>query len=179
MTTLTVNGLTVTLHEDEHAPNPFIDWDQLGTLQVAPSCRYHVTNAPSIADRAGIQAVLNNPDLIALEVYAYTKGGITVNTTGFRCPWDSGTFGVISVSKKDAREAMGWSRISRTRVEAIKDTLRSEIKTLDDCLNGNVWRFEVTLPNGNLYDDCGGYTGDEGKAEALREATCVAENYHE
>lgn len=44
---------------------------------------------------------------IVLPLYLYDHSGITMNTTGFSCPWDSGQVGWIYASKEDALKEFG------------------------------------------------------------------------
>lgn len=172
-----VNGFTIAIERCESHASPFIDNDMLGTLQVQPNCPYNVTRATPIPDRAGLNEVLNDPKVVALEVFAYTKGGILLNTTGFNCRWDSGTFGVISVTHEKAKQQMGWKRMSKQRIEKVRSILAAEIQELDDHLNNNVWRWNMLDEHGDSLDSCGGFTGDEGKVEALADATNCANRW--
>jgi hypothetical protein len=44
------------------------------------------------------------PNYVVLPVYIYDHSGITLNTTGFSCPWDSGQVGWIVCDLDKARE---------------------------------------------------------------------------
>ena len=46
---------------------------------------------------------------LMLPLYLYDHSGITMNTTGFSCPWDSGQVGWIYASKEDALREFGGS----------------------------------------------------------------------
>ncbi len=48
-------------------------------------------------------------EVVALPLYLYDHSGITMNTTGFSCPWDSGQVGWIYCTKKRFREETGYS----------------------------------------------------------------------
>ena len=53
---------------------------------------------------------------LMLPLYLYDHSGITMNTTGFSCPWDSGQVGWIYASKEDAlREFGGRTFTAATR----------------------------------------------------------------
>ena len=43
-------------------------------------------------------------DAVILPLYLYDHSGITMNTTGFSCGWDSGQVGFICISKKRKQE---------------------------------------------------------------------------
>jgi len=46
-------------------------------------------------------------DFYWLPIFKYQHSGVRYNTTGFSCPWDSGKFGYIYISK-EAGAAEGW-----------------------------------------------------------------------
>ena len=80
---------------------------------------------------------------IWLNLYLYAHGGITMNTTGFSCPWDSGQVGFIAVSKAKVREEYGWKQLTQKRIQQIEGYLRGEVETYDQFLQGEVYGFRV------------------------------------
>lgn len=110
-------------------------------------------------------------DHIVLPLYLYDHGGITMNTGGFSCGWDSGQVGYIFVSRADARKEFGWERITKKREEHVEDFLRNEVKVYDHYLTGEVFRFEVRDPEGEYVDGCSGFYGyPDGVDQAMEEA---------
>jgi hypothetical protein len=71
-----------------------------------------------------------------LPLYLYDHSGITMNTTGFSCNWDSGQVGWIFVSK----EVVMKEGIDETKVE---EYLKNEVKTYDQYLRGDVYGYEI------------------------------------
>ena len=82
--------------------------------------------------------------LIVIPVFMYDHSGLTVNTTGFSCPWDSGQIGHIYVSKEKIRNEYGCKRISKKLKEHIHEILVSEVSIYNDYLIGNVYEFHIT-----------------------------------
>ena len=80
---------------------------------------------------------------ISLPLYLYDHSGITMNTTGFHCPWDSGQVGFIYVSREKVREEYGWKRITKAREQQILGYLKAEVETYDQYLRGDVYGFIV------------------------------------
>jgi hypothetical protein len=107
---------------------------------------------------------------IILPVYMYDHSGITINTTGFSCPWDSGRIGFIFVSKEKVREWFGVKRIDSKLRDRVKDYLVSEIDTYDKYLTGSVYGYKITKKvDGEKVeiDSCWGfYDSDECMEEA-------------
>ena len=82
--------------------------------------------------------------LIVIPVFMYDHSGLTVNTTGFSCPWDSGQIGHIYVSKEKIRNEYSCKRISKKLKEQIHEMLVSEVSIYNDYLIGNVYEFHIT-----------------------------------
>ena len=82
--------------------------------------------------------------LIVIPVFMYDHSGLTVNTTGFSCPWDSGQIGHIYVSREKIRNEYGCKRISKKLKEQIYEMLVSEVSIYNDYLIGNVYEFHIT-----------------------------------
>lgn len=79
-----------------------------------------------------------------LPLYLYDHSGLTISTSSFSCPWDSGQVGFIYVSKEKAKRE--WRKLTGDEEEDRKtclDYLRSEVKGYDNYLTGNVWGYEV------------------------------------
>lgn len=74
-----------------------------------------------------------------LPLYLYDHSGITMQTTPFSCPWDSGQVGFIYVSRKRAAEEWGEDFID-VRVLA---GLVAEVEEYDQYLTGEVYGFEI------------------------------------
>ena len=75
---------------------------------------------------------------LMLPLYLYDHSGITMNTTGFSCPWDSGQVGWIYASKENAlREFGGKSFTAATRKKA-EDCMRGEVECYDSYLRGEL-----------------------------------------
>jgi len=114
--------------------------------------RWHHDNAQKLLDTIRQKAAI-------LPLYLYDHSGITMNTTGFHCPWDSGQVGFIYASFENIRREYGVERISARLSEQVINQLRSEVATYDNYLRGNVYGF-VVEKNGEELDSCWGFLGD-------------------
>lgn len=123
------------IHRDTDAWswNPMEEFDFLGKLYV-PNCRY----LSSTCDEEYF-----NSSAVKVPVYMYSHSGVTINTTGFSCPWDSGQIGWICVSKDDALEAYCRKRFSSKLYDKISEHLISEIQTIDNWLTGEVYGYTI------------------------------------
>lgn len=99
-------------------------------------------------------------DIAILPLYLYDHSGITMNTTGFSCRWDSGQVGFIYADEKTYKasiyEEENWK-------EKALEILRYEIKTYDAYLTDEVYytNIEEIIENddgteevGDLVDGC-------------------------
>lgn len=96
---------------------------------------------------------------VILPLYLYDHSGITMNTAGFHCPWDSGQVGFIYVLLEDVRKEYNVKRVSPKLRRKVEDALRVEVDTYDDYLRGNVYGFEVEK-DGEHVESCWGFLGD-------------------
>jgi hypothetical protein len=116
------------------------------------------------------EAISKNEDVcVILPLYLYDHSGITISTSPFSCPWDSGQVGWILVSKKKVREEYGVKRINQKLVEKVTGILEAEVKEYDQYLTGDVYGYEIyelkTCSEGHEHeefvDSCWGFYGEE------------------
>lgn len=123
-----------------------------------------------------------------LPVYMYDHSGITINTTGFSCRWDSGRIGIIYTSLLDDNDDLPIPQEGESILEAAERVLRSEIKYIDQIITGHVYGFQeyAVDEDGDYYvdDSCWGFVGEltddiENKdsvlPDILENTTCLAE----
>jgi hypothetical protein len=89
----------------------------------------------------------------------YDHSGITINTTGFSCPWDSGQVGIIYISRKDAIKEWGKTICTASVVQKARSCLKAEVETLDQYVTGSVYGYRVLDPEGQQTDSCWGFYG--------------------
>jgi hypothetical protein len=151
--------LTVTIKQDTDQENPR-EWDNFGTM-VCFHNRYRLGDDHGLTlDEA--RELEQRDDIISLPLYLYDHSGITMKTTPFHCPWDSGKVGFIYITKKEARSMFFVKRITQKLKNDILDILRQEVVYYDNYLTGEVYGFEITNDKGEFINSCGGYFGDKG-----------------
>lgn len=162
-------GYLIVLEQENDPINPRED-ENLGTM-LCIHRRYNLGDDPK-ASREEIRDYLEGrkDDIsISLPLYLYDHSGITMNTTGFSCPWDSGIVGTIFANKERVRKCYGVKRITKKLVERVKNDLRNEVKVYDDYLTGNVYGFYIKKDD-EIMESCFGFYGDDGLQEARRQA---------
>lgn len=111
--------------------------------------------------------ICDSGKLLILPLYLYDHGGITMRTTSFNDPWDSGQVGFIYVKTDDVKQEWGWKRLTKQRREHIEAILRGEVTEYDAYLTGDVWVWFVNDEDDNIVESCGGYYGyDYAKQDA-------------
>jgi len=173
-------------HPDPESPR---DWDNLGTM----TCwhrRYSLGDKDGVAEL--VSAIEDSPkwceswhedcnmadprvilelaekcQFIILPLYLYDHSGITMNTVGFSCRWDSGQVGFIWVAPKDVRKEYDVKRISKALLERVYQSLASEVKTYDQYLTGDIYGFEAMDENDEVIDSCWGFFGDDPKTNGM------------
>jgi hypothetical protein len=153
------NGYKIKIEQDDDPANPRKEFDNLGTL-VCWHRRYNLGDENlRYYDEETIEQITSDENIF-LPVYIYDHSGITINTNGFHCPWDSGQVGWIYVSKDVVRKEYNWSRITQKRHEQIEQYLKNEIAEYDQYLTEDVWYYLIKK-DGEIVESCGGFYGHD------------------
>lgn len=150
-------GYDIEIKQDEFPESPR-EWDNLGTM-ICFHRRYNLGDKHNFNHPDDFMEFFNESQSICLELCLYDHSGITISTSPFSCPWDSGQIGVIYVEIEQVKKEWGWKKLSEKRIEKIKEILKQEVETYDDYLTGNVWCFTIEK-DGEHIDSCYGYFGD-------------------
>lgn len=147
-------GFKIKIETDEDPFNPRTDYDNVGTM-VCFHRRYTLGDSNHGFDNPQkLKDYLkeNKDNIVSLPVFMYDHSGITINTTGFSCPWDSGQIGMIFVSKERAKNE--WNVEDAKQIE---DRLRSEVEDYDKYLRGAIVGYVVKDENEEVIDSCWGF----------------------
>ena len=98
-----------------------------------------------------------------LPLYLYDHSGITMNTSGFSCGWDSGQVGWI-YTNKTMLDVMGISPEDRTN-EKLEMYLKSDVEFYDQFITGQVYWYKIEDGEGS----CGGFFGTDWRNNGLLE----------
>lgn len=160
---------TYRIEQDTDSLDPTKEFDQLGKI-VTWHRRYNLGHEQPTESPEEWRAEHDNKHFLVLPVYLYDHSILSISTHSFvgraqHAEWDSGQVGYIYVSHADIRKEYG-----RLNIRKATTLLQAEIETYDDYLTGNVWGYIVEDENGNHVESCWGFYGNEGRAEAEREA---------
>ncbi len=151
-----IDGYMINIYRDEFPRNPRTEWGNFGTIVYRRGARNAIGDVGY--DESGRDEFARRRDVVKLPIFACIHGGITVNTTGFSCPWDSGQSGWIFADYEKIRKEFGVKRVTKKVKEKIENILRGEIETYDTYLQGDVWYVEITK-GGDVVDGVGGIFG--------------------
>lgn len=172
--TKTIGKYKIEIFPDDDPFDPRGD-DNLGTM-VCFSRRHNLGDKHNF-DSDNVLDFMRSKNIIVLPLYLYDHSGITMNTTGFSCPWDSGQVGWIYVEKSKVRSEYGWKRITKARGEKIREYLKAEVETYDQYISGDVYGFRITdTDNDEEVENSWGYYGSE---NCMSEAESVVNSFIE
>lgn len=184
METEEYKGYTIKIEPDEDPINPRTEWDNLGTMaafhnryDLGDKLESHGIDTELFGGWDEIEEHIRKKlkGFIILPLYLYDHGGITMNTTGFSCNWDSGQVGFIYITAEKIRKEFSKQRISASLKKKITDNLRAEVKLYDQYLTGDVWGISAILdPDGDEVDD-GSVWGFFGTEDCVAEAKSTIE----
>lgn len=148
ITEKTVGNYRIRTFYDESPESPR-NWDNLGTM-VCFHRNYdlgdkhdYTFNDYDSWDEMEKDIIKRENVGVILPLYLYDHSGVTMNTTGFECRWDSGQVGFIFISKEKIREEYKIKRITKEWVEKITEYLKSEVETYDQFLRGDVFGYRM------------------------------------
>jgi len=164
-------GYEILIEQDDNPINPRMENANLGRML----CKHRRYNLGDDVN-ANKDEVLNMlagkiKDVVVLPLYLYDHSGITMNTTGFSCRWDSGLVGCIYADYNKIRSWYGVKKVTKNLIEKVKDMFRSEVKEYDNYISGNVYCYTILKDNEEM-DSCGGYPYED----ALLEAKAIVDN---
>jgi len=160
------DGTKLMIVHDDIGDSPR-EWDNLGTMvcfhkkyRLGDEHEYKAGDFNS-AEEIEDQIYKDHDALIVLPLYLYDHGGITMNTTGFSCIWDSMPVGFIYISKAKARAEYSVKRISKILKKRIEQYLVSEVSIYDMYLMGEVYGCQLIDTDGEQMDACYGFYGND------------------
>jgi hypothetical protein len=159
---------TLSIEQDTDPLNPRKEYDNVGVM-VCFHRRYDLGD-----DKHGLKSSdFNNwPELenflikkrgaaVILPLYLYDHSGLTIATTPFSCPWDSGQVGFIYCTREAILQGWGGKRLTKPLRQIAANCLRGEVETYDQYLRGDVWGYEIKDEDDEVVDSCWGFYGEE------------------
>lgn len=139
------------------------NYDQLmQNKHISSDAYYDVIHAMSTH---GLISMLESIDgFVFLPLYLFDHSGITMNTSGFSCPWDSGQVGWIFCTPDKLQAEYG--EITPKTIQQATEVLEAEVRIYDTYLRGECYGYRLYL-SGEEIDSCWDFLGgaEEMKAD--------------
>lgn len=158
-----IGNLSCRVLIDSDPCNPRKEWDHYTHLWAWHS-RYALGDDDTPSSPVTVDAIVDqfkrqgDPVVALKPVYLYDHSGITINTTGFSCPWDSGCVGVIFMTRSQYREVTGRQNLTAKGREQALKALDTDVETFDQYLRGEVYGYEI-LEGDEVIESCWGFFG--------------------
>jgi len=171
-----MRSLTLEIKQDELAESPR-QWDNLGKM-VCFHGRYDLGDKHNLSiEQAKALYEKTVKQGVALPLYLYDHSGITMSTSPFSCPWDSGQVGFIYADKEMILKMFGKERMGKGMKQTALDSLQKEVEIYDQYLTGDVYFYTIKDEAGEVIESCGGFFGEEdAKAEGSSMLKWLQEN---
>ena len=188
----------INIVQDVEPDNPCEAWEQMGVMWcehpryslghdkahgiLLSYCFEHDPSFKRLCYRrkAGKQDIiksLTKLKCVLIPLYLLDHSGLSISTSAFSCPWDSGGIGLIVATPQKIRECYGIKNVTKRRRAQAVESLNSQVKEYDDYLTGNVYAFDIVDESGDVIDSCCGFYGYDHKKSGLLE-TAKAEIDH-
>ena len=117
-------------------------------------------------------------------LYDHSGIPISISSSQFSCPWDSGQVGYQYVLKSQAHKEWGtmkhervdnvWTPVRKYAEADYYELMDAEVKSYDDYLTGNVWGYEIVDEDGDFLESCWGFVGDPEHCEEEMRSVAAA-----
>lgn len=163
--------LTVRIVHDEHGESPRTMQDNLGEMRCWHP-RYRLGDAETECpdDPEDFGAWAEEEGAVWLPLYLYDHSGLTMNTTGFSCGWDSGQVGYIYATAEHMKKCYMVDELTDDHREMAEQDLKHQVAEFDLFLRGEIYGYVIEDADGDEIDSCWGFIGDEYVREAAAEA---------
>jgi len=165
------NDRVLKIYPDDDPENPR-DWEPLGHM-ICWHSRYTLgdTHTFQSGDDEDLEKVLKGAAVV-LPLYLYDHSGITMNTSGFSCSWDSGQVGWIYATQEEADAFLSEKNVSKEKIEQV---LKAEVEVYDQLLTGDIYGFVFSQKKkcnlGYIHeeeiDSCWGFFGGDIKTNGI------------
>ena len=176
---------TVSIERDDFDESPR-EWDNLGVITTTRGANvgdtifhdYGLTDGAPVKFLEFIEEEYG--ECVWLPVYMFDHSGVTISTTPFSCPWDSGQIGYIWCPKSKILKASDLTPEKLFGEEKCAEgILRSEIEVYDQFIRGDIYEYRITkehvcpecgVTKSEIVESCGGFYGIDSVKDAIRDS---------
>ena len=98
---------------------------------------------------------------VILPIYMYDHSGLTVKTSPFSCPWDSGQIGFIYCTDAQIRSNYCVKRITAPLRVMVHAALDAEVLQYDKYLRGDYWGYNIINEDEEVVESCFGFDDED------------------
>ena len=98
-------------------------------------------------------------DIVLLPIFLYDHSGITMNTFGFQCAWDSGQVGWIYADKDSILSTLNGDMLTPELRDKAKNLLLGEVSYYNHFISGDCFGFQLYKDDEEI-SSCWGFIGD-------------------
>ena len=158
-------GYTIEVYSDEFADSPRDEDEMSQFLFFHKKYRLGDENPLKAEDFSGWAAMQKKLQKefkagLVVPVYMYDHSGLSLSTTPFSCPWDSGQIGFACAHAEDVRRTYGVDRITKKIKEKALRYIQGEVETYSKYVNGEFCYYRV-LRGSVVIDNCSGFEDAE------------------
>lgn len=165
MSKIIYKNYSIAINNSDYQDDPRKFNDYIGSLALYHK-RYTLAKEDNLTIDEAYEIESSN-NYICLPVYGYDHGGLTVSTSKFSCPYDSGKLGITYVSKEKLKVMYNVKRISNKLKNKIIEYLENELAEYNCYLTGDIYDIIIYDAEDNELDSFSGFYGyDRALAEA-------------
>ena len=135
-----MSNYRIRIEQDMDNDSPRDEYENMGTMACWHSRHSLLGDEQPTCDPHDYRSGLDE-GTITLPLYLMDHSGISISTSGFSCPWDSGQVGFIYVTLEDVRKEYGDDS-AESQAKAI-EVLQSEVRTYDSYIRGRVYGYTL------------------------------------
>lgn len=147
--------------DDSDPMNPRTEWDNCAVISCAKSVRYAISDRDQelpddVRSEDELREYVGEPLAALKPLYLFDHSGITISTSPFSCPWDSGQIGWVYITEAVAKKEWAPSSEYPTMEGWAEKVIDGEIKTFDFYVRGECYGYqvlEVTVEDDDQMED--------------------------
>lgn len=108
--------------------------------------------------------------IIIKPLYMYDHSGLSISTSEFSCPWDSGQIGFAFIKKQDIDKIGCYIKDDESYSDylaRLDSYLESEVKEYNSFVSGDVYGYVLKNTEGKHVESCYGFYGSDFKENGL------------
>ena len=139
------NNKRICIEQDDNPENPREYIDDSMPKMVCFHKNYNLGDKHQFKTPDEFKRYIANGNFHSMPLYLYDHSGLTMATTPFSCPWDSGQVGIIYIEKSKIVDEKEAHKI-----------MVNDVKIYDQYLRGAVYGYTL-YENDNTLDSCWGF----------------------